>query len=50
MDDGVYATARCHRFIIRFFCPCAEDRRPLYVRLADCGKVWLGLRAKIVIH
>ena len=50
MDDGVYATARCHRFIIRFFCPRAKDRRPLCVRLADCGKVWLGLRAKIVIH
>ena len=27
MDDGVYAAARCHRFSIRFFCPCAKDRR-----------------------
>ena len=50
MDDGVYAAARYHRFIIDSICPRAKDRRPLCVRLADCGKVWLGLRANTVIH
>ena len=42
MDDGVYAAARYHRFIIDSICPRAKDRRLQSVRCGSGGS-WLKI-------
>ena len=48
MDDGVYAAARCHRFSIRFFCPCGSDRERQN-SISLIGMEWHQTMAKYII-